>query len=118
MLVATPELPALRLAHLKVSLLRKLDLLDKVSLLLNRVSNDMLLSMSEIEKTVGLPVFATFPSDYGDVTAAIRAGRPAPKLATSVQKFAKMLLDKQVGPERPRRFIERFGLVPMRYGYR
>jgi len=118
LLVTTPELPALRLAHLKVLLLRKLDLLDKVSLLINRVSNDMMLSMAEIEKTVGLPVFASFPSDYGDVTEAIRVGRPAPKLATSVQKFAKLLLDKQVGPEKPRRFIERFGLVPMRYGYR
>jgi pilus assembly protein CpaE len=118
LLVTTPELPALRLAHLKVLLLRKLDLLDKVSLLINRVSNDMMLSMAEIEKTVGLPVFASFPSDYGDVTEAIRVGRAAPKLATSVQKFAKLLLDKQVEPEKPRRFIERFGLVPMRYGYR
>jgi Flp pilus assembly CpaE family ATPase len=116
--VTTPELPALRLAHLKVLLLRKLDLLDKVSLLLNRMSGQMLLSLPEIEKTVGLPVFASFPGDYADVTAAIRAGRPAPKLATSVQKFAKMLLDRQSGPEKPRRFIERFGLVPMRYGFR
>ena len=116
--MTTPELPALRLAHLKVLLLRKLDLLDKVSLLLNRVSSDMLLNLTEIEKTVGLPIFASFPSDYGDVTASIRAGRPAPKLATSVQKFAKMLLDKEAGPEKPRRFIERFGIVPLRYGYR
>lgn len=118
LLVTTPELPALRLAHLKVLLLRKLDLLDKVSLLLNRVSSQMVLSLGEIEKTVGLPVLMSFPSDYADVTAAIRAGRPAPKLAAAVQKFAKMLLDRQTGPEKPRRFIERFGLVPMRYGFR
>jgi pilus assembly protein CpaE len=118
MLVTTPELPALRLAHLKVLLLRKLDLLDKVSLLLNRMSGHMALGLAEIEKTVGLPVFMSFPCDYADVTASIRAGRPAPKLASSVQKFAKLLLDRQAGPEKPRRFIERFGLVPIRYGYR
>jgi pilus assembly protein CpaE len=118
MLVTTPELPALRLAHLKVLLLRKLDLLDKVSLLLNRVSSHMLLNLAEIEQTVGLPVFMSFPCDYADVTEAIRAGRPAATLATSVQKFAGMLLDRQIASDRPRRFIERFGLVPLRYGFR
>ena len=99
-------------------LLQKLDLFDKVSLLINRVSHRMELSLAEIEKTVGLPVFMSFPCDYADVTAAIRAGRPAPKLASSVQNFAGMLLDKKVQPEKPRRFVERFGLVPMRYSYR
>lgn len=118
LLVTTPELPALRLAHLKVSLLRKLDLFDKVSLLVNRVSGQMVLNFAEIEQTVGLPVLTSFPSDYADVTEAIRGGRPAPKLASSVQKFATMLLDKQAEPEKPRRFIERFGLAPLRYGYR
>jgi Flp pilus assembly CpaE family ATPase len=118
MLVTTPELSALRLAHLKVLLLRKLDLLDKVSLLLNRESGHMLLNLAEIEKTVGLPVFMSFPCDYADVTEAIRAGRPAATLATSVQKFARMLLDRQMAAEKPRRFIERFGLVPLRYGFR
>jgi pilus assembly protein CpaE len=118
LLVTTPELPALRLAHLKVLLLRKLDLFDKVSLLVNRVSGHMLLSFVEIEKTVGLPVFASFPGDYADVTEAIRAGRPAATLATPVQKFARMLLDRQMAAEKPRRFIERFGLVPLRYGFR
>lgn len=118
MLVTTPELPALRLAHLKVLLLQKLDLFDKVSLLINRVSNRMELSLAEIEKTVGLPVYMSFPCDYADVTEAIRTGRPAPKLASSVQKFARKLLDTEVVSEKPRRFIERFGLAPLRYGYR
>jgi CheY-like chemotaxis protein len=118
MLVTTPELPALRLAHLKVMLLRKLDLLDKTSLLINRVSNNMELSFPEIEKTVGLPIYMSFPSDYADVTAAIRAGRPAPKLASSVHRFVSMLMDRDVANGKPRRFIERFGWVPLRYGFR
>jgi pilus assembly protein CpaE len=118
MLVTTPELPALRLAHLKVLLLQKLDLFDKVSLVVNRVSSRMELSFSEIQETVGLPVYMSFPCDYADVTAAIRAGRPSPKLASSVQKFAGMLLNKEVQTKKQHRFIQRFGLVPMRYGYR
>ncbi len=78
----------------------------------------MLLNLDEIEKTVGLPVFTSFPCDYADVTEAIRAGRPAATLATSVQKFARMVLDRQMTADKPRRFIERFGLVPLRYGFR
>ncbi|HSR06799.1 MAG TPA: hypothetical protein VLM42_06590 [Bryobacteraceae bacterium] len=118
LLVTTPELPALRLAHLKVQLLKKLELFDKVSLVVNRVSGRAELSFTEIEKTVGLPVYMSFPSDYADVTAAIRAGRPSPKLAAGVQKFAARLLDRETKPKKQRRFIERFGIVPMRYGYR
>ncbi len=118
LLVTTPELPALRLAHLKVQLLKKLELFDKVSLVVNRVSGHAELSFAEIEKTVGLPVYASFPSDYADVTAAIRAGRPSPKLAAGAQKFAAQLLDRQARPKKQRSFIERFGIVPLRYGYR
>jgi len=118
LLVTTPELPALRLAHLKVQLLKKLELFDKVSLVVNRVSSRGELSFTEIEKTVGLPVYMSFPSDYADVTAAIRAGRPSPKLAANAQKFAAMLLDRETKPKKQRSFIERFGIVPMRYGYR
>ncbi len=119
LLVTTPELPALRLAHLKVLLLQKLDLSDKVSLLVNRVSKRMDLSSEEIEQTVGMPVLMSFPCDYAHVAASIRAGRPAAKLASSVQKLAGILMkSKVVASEKPRRFVERFGLVPIRYGYR
>jgi pilus assembly protein CpaE len=117
-LVTTPELPALRLARLKVLLLQKLELYDKVSLLVNRVSTRMELTLEEIEKTVGLRVLTSFPCDYADVTKAISAGRPAPKLAASIKKFAGMVLNKEIQPEKPRHFIERFGLVPLRYGFR
>jgi pilus assembly protein CpaE len=117
-LVTTPELPALRLARLKVLLFQTLNLHDKLSLLVNRVSSHMELSLEEIEETVGLQVFASFPCDYADVTKAIRAGRPSPKLAPSVEQFADKILSGIVQPRKPRRFIERFGIVPMRYAFR
>jgi len=67
----------------------------------------MELTFAEIEKTVGLPVYASFPCDYADVTESIRAGRPARKLSASVRDFAGMLLDKQTKPHKQNRFIER-----------
>jgi len=117
-LVTTPELSALRLTRLKILMLRKLELDDKLSLLVNRVSPRMELGADEIQNIVGLEVFATFPCDYADVTKAIRAGRPAPKLASSVRKFAELVMENKPRPEKRPRFIERFGLVPLRYGFR
>jgi pilus assembly protein CpaE len=116
-LVTTPELSALRLTRLKILLLQKLELDDKMALLVNRVSTRMELGIEEIESTLGTKVFMSFPCDYADVTKAIRSGRPAPKLAPSVRKFAE-LLDSKVRRERRPRFIERFGIVPLRYGFR
>jgi len=78
-LVTTPELPALRLARLKVLLLQKLELLDKTSLVVNRFGAFSEVKLEDIEKVVGLKVLTTFPSDYADVTKAVREGRPAPK---------------------------------------
>ncbi len=116
--VTTPELSALRLARLKVQLLRKLELDDKAFLLVNRQAKSSELTLPEIEQTVGLPVFMSFPSDYAGVTAAARHGRPADKLAPNFQRFAEKLLDKKPLPEKRPRFIERFAIVPARYSFR
>jgi MinD-like ATPase involved in chromosome partitioning or flagellar assembly len=117
-LVTTPELAALRLARLKALTLRRLDFEDKARLVLNRVTRRMELSIEEIEKTVGLPVFATFPSDYADVTQATRNAQPSPKLAPSVKEFIHKLVDKQLPEGKRARFIERFAVVPARYAFR
>jgi pilus assembly protein CpaE len=117
-LVVTPELTALRMARMKALLFRKLDLEEKVFLVLNRVTKRMELSVAEIEKTVGLPVFASFPCAYADVVKGIRTGQPAAKLAGAARDFAEKLLDKQLKPEKRARFIERFAVVPLRYGFR
>jgi pilus assembly protein CpaE len=117
-LVTTPELSALRLARLKVLLLRKLELEDKTVLLVNRYSKKTELSMPEIEQTVGLPVYMSFPCDYAGVMAGARDGRPAAKLALNFQRFAEKLLDKKPTPEKRSRFIERFAVVPVRYSFR
>lgn len=117
-LVTTPELSALRLARLKVLLLQKLDLEEKASLVVNRVAKSNELSLQEIEQTVGLPVFSSFPSDYSGMIAAAREGRAASKLAPNFQRFAEKLMDKKPLPEKRARFIERFAMVPARYSFR
>jgi pilus assembly protein CpaE len=117
-LTTTPELPALRLAKLKVLTLRKLDLESKTTLLVNRVTKRADLSLAEIEEAVGLPVFASFGCEYADITQATREARPSIKLADSFTKFAEKLLDKKTRDPKRSRFIERFAVVPMRYGFR
>ena len=117
-LVTTPELPALRMARLKALLLQKLELRDKVSLLVNRASKRMELDVEEVEKTVGLPISMSFPCDYADVSKAIQNGRPATKLSGAAREFAAKLLN--TGPPSPerKRFIEHFAILPLRYGFR
>lgn len=117
-LVTTPDLGALRMARLKIMGLRRHDWEDKTKLLLNRVSKRMELKVEEVEATVGLPVFATFPCDYADVTRATRKAEAAPKLAPSIRTFIEKLGDLK-GPkkQKPSRFIERFAMVPARYGF-
>ncbi len=117
-LVTTPELTSLRMARLKALLLQKLDMEDKVSLLVNRASKRMELATAEIEKTVGLPVFLSFPCDYANVTKAIQDGQPASKLSGAAREFAEKLLNVTHHPQEKKRFIEYFALLPMRYGFR
>lgn len=117
-LVTTPDLAALRLARLKALALRRLEWEDKTRLLLNRSTKRMELTLDEIEATVGLPVFATFPCNYADVTEATQKAQPSPKLAPSIKQFVEKLSDRKFPEEKRSRFIERFAVVPARYGFR
>jgi len=116
-LVTTPDLGALRMARLKILALRRHDWEDKTRLLLNRVSKRMELSVKEVEATVGLPVFATFPCDYADVTRSTRKAEASPKLAPSIKQFVEKLGNPSETKKQRSRFIERFALVPARYGF-
>jgi pilus assembly protein CpaE len=117
-LVTTPDLASLRLARLKATFLRKMEWEDKTKLLLNRSTKRMELPISEIEATVGLPVFATFPCNYADVTRSVRQAASSPKLAASIKQFVEKVGEKKPPEEKRIRFIERFAVVPGRYGFR
>jgi pilus assembly protein CpaE len=113
-MVTTPDLASLRLAKLKAACLRKMEWDDKARLVVNRVNARMELTISEIEKIVGLPVCATMPCDYADVTRATRGGQASAKLAPSIRAFVEKLLDKSIPETKRPRFIERFTVAPAR----
>ncbi|HEX5431991.1 MAG TPA: cellulose synthase operon protein YhjQ/BcsQ [Bryobacteraceae bacterium] len=117
-LVTTPELPALRLAKLKASLLKNLELEDKTSLLVNRFSKRTELTLPQIQETVGLPVFASFPCDYMDVTEATRQGRAASRLAGGFKHFAEKLLNKKIAAPKRSGLVERLAGAQLRYSFR
>jgi len=117
-LVTTPDLPSLRLARLKAIFLRNMEWEDKTRLLVNRTTKRMELSLEEIETTVGLQVFASFPCNYHDVAQSIRKGESSPKLAASIRQFVEKVSEKKAPEQKRVRFIERFAVVPGRYGFR
>lgn len=77
-LVATVDLPSLRNIQRVLPLLRRVlprgD--DQLRLLINRYNPDDEISIKEVERSVGLPVFATLSNDYGAVMASINSGKP------------------------------------------
>lgn len=93
-LVTTSELPAVRMAKLKVRLLQDLDLGEKLRLVVNRVRKGTPLDSARIAETVGLPVFASFPCAYSDVARSIHAGTASEALTQSVQLFAEQILEE------------------------
>jgi hypothetical protein len=81
------------------------------------VAKKMDLTLDEIETTVGLPVFASFPCDYADVTRSIKRAESSPKLAASIRQFVEKVSDRKAPGKRRPRFMERF-VLPGSYGFR
>jgi pilus assembly protein CpaE len=112
-LVTTPELSSLRLARAKAALMRKLDLAEKASVILNR-SKKVELNISEIESVVGLPMHACVPSDYQEVTESIRKARPSGALAESMKALAAGILNQKPAGEKRNKFLEQFVISPFK----
>ena len=119
-LVCTPEIPSLHLAREKYSFLKSLDLENRVSVLLNRVSPRPVITAEQIEQILGLPVTMTFPNDYNGVHRALTAGRaidPNTDLGRGFTRLAQSLADKRPAPPAAaakKRFIEYFSIMPSR----
>lgn len=119
-LVCTPEIPSLHLAREKYSFLKSLDLEDRVSVLLNRVSPRPVITPEQIEQILGLPVTMTFPNDYNGVHRALTAGRaidPNTDLGRGFTRLAQTLAEKRTNPPvaaAKKRFIEYFSIIPSR----
>ncbi len=119
-LVCTPEIPSLHLAREKYAYLKSMDLEDRVSVLLNRVSARPAITADQIEQILGLPVMMTFPNDYNGVHRALTAGtaiNQESELGRVFTKLAGTIVEhKKVAPPvtAKKRFIEYFSIMPSR----
>ncbi|HVX66670.1 MAG TPA: hypothetical protein VHA11_08720 [Bryobacteraceae bacterium] len=119
-LVTTAELPALHLARQKLEYLRSLDLEDRVSLVHNRAQKHALVSSSEIEKIIGLPVTMEIPNDYRGVHKALSEAKPIDprtELGRSYAELASRILAKRPQARRQHRFVDYFTITPARYSF-
>jgi pilus assembly protein CpaE len=96
-LVVNQELPTIRRASQVAAILRQRYGKDKVDLVVTRYDARADIAQEDIERVVGIPVWATMPSDYRKVISAANAGRPLvsdnhSRLAASVQQFATRLV--------------------------
>jgi pilus assembly protein CpaE len=114
-LVCTPEISSLRLAHEKLAYLRDADLATRVLVVLNRTQRKALFSNEQVEEILGVPVANSFPNDYAGVAKAMADGsvvEPATDLGKSFVQFAQELmeLDPLAAPiVTKRKFLDFFG---------
>jgi pilus assembly protein CpaE len=104
--VCTPEIPAVHLARKKVQLLQNLDLGDRTAILLNRGGKNSLISTSEIEKLLGIPVTLELPNDYTGVHQALTRGTSVPadsELGRGFTELAHIALGRKFEQETPAR---------------
>lgn len=76
--VVTPEVPAINGAYDMIYkyLNRFQGMTDKIRLVVNKSGSASTITGSEIAGTLGLPVFASIPDDYGTVVQTLNTGIP------------------------------------------
>jgi pilus assembly protein CpaE len=109
-LVCTPEVPSLHLTREKLAFLKSVDLDSRVSVVLNRVSKQSLLTPQQVREVLGVPVMHSFINDYQAVNSATRAGDfidPKSKLGLQFAELAGSLLNRaRVETGSKRKFLE------------
>jgi pilus assembly protein CpaE len=117
-LVSTAELPALHLARKKLEYLRTLELESRVSLLLNRAQKRAVVSATDVEKLIGVPVDVEIPNDCREVDRALQEAKPVSAntdLGKCFHGLAGRILSKESEPRRAKRFVEYFSLSPAQF---
>jgi pilus assembly protein CpaE len=119
-LVCTPELSSLHLAREKLQYLQRMDLGDRVRVLLNRYAKRTSISPAEVEQVVGAPVMMTFANDYAKVARAIQEGgaiEQTCELGRGCAELAGHMLDKKLAAatEPKRKFVEYFNISPAKF---
>ena len=119
-LVCTTEVSSLHLAKEKLQYLQRMDLGNRVQVLVNRYIRKSGVPPAEVEQIVGAPVLMTFPNDYSRVAKSIQAGSSIDadcELGRSCARLGEQLLEKKApqAPEAKRRFVEYFNITPARF---
>jgi len=79
LLVTELSIPSVRAARRSLDILGKLNFMttqDRVRLVVNRFTDQSAIDRSQIEDTLGIPVFGTVANDYGAVSRSINMGEP------------------------------------------
>lgn len=98
-LVCTAEVPSLHLTREKLAFLKTLDLDNRVSVVLNRVSKQSLLTPEQVQDVLGVPVMHSFVNDYLAVNRATTSGDlvdPKCKLGRQFEELASSLMNRGV----------------------
>jgi pilus assembly protein CpaE len=114
--VCTPEIASLHLAREKISFLKTLDLADRVAVLLNRSQKRAVISSTQIQDLLGVPVTMSLPNDYQGVHRALQAGKPVDEnsdLGKSFSKLAFIMLERKLtqSTENKRRLADIFSFA-------
>lgn len=99
-LVCTPEISSLHLAREKHQFLKRLDMGDKVSVLLNRMTKRPLITAEQIEQQLGLPVAMSLTNDYNGVHRALTAGTEVDvksELGAQYARLANQIIERRAG---------------------
>ena len=118
-LVCSPDLVSLHMAGHTIQRLRSLNLIDRVSVLLNRVDKRGGLNIRDIERILGLPICIAIPADERSISVAVQEGTgvdPKSILGKQIQAIAQKMIGNaqpqaNLDPPRPKkRFVEFFSI--------
>ena len=111
-LIANPDVPSIRNAQRLVDRVRQLGAgAERVKILLNRTSDNLLIAPKQIETALGYGIHHSFTSDYRTVSTALNSGVPvaltnSSELASQFGNFTRQLLGQHEAvaePEPPKR---------------
>jgi pilus assembly protein CpaE len=124
-LILTSDMAGLHMAKRKSEALRRLQLADKVSALINQADGRATLAIADIEELLQLPVRFILPRDEKAVSEAGMQGeavRAGSKLGVQIETLAKTITSTTVAKlppaRRTHRFLEFFYVSPDRDRYR
>src|SRR5438874_1210231 len=97
-LVTNPDVPSIRNAQRLVERVRQLGAgSERVKVLVNRASDQLLIGAKQIETALGYGIHHTFPSDYRTVSTALNSGVPLTlstnsEIAAQFDSFTRQLV--------------------------